>query len=394
MSDLPVNLNIAYLAQGTIRLKTGLEPARTLESVYGNTIRERAVRAQQKHSWKAGGDADGSPFSGAMVWGKAAVNQHVPLAVTSICGGREAGGLIYSFESGGLCALLEVQQLGAEEKRLWNDNRTRIRHVTVSRDRGDLAFSILHENNTANLGVKLHGEGGVKELTEGDSFDTAPRWVPGGGRKLVFQSAGIGRNRAGHFLAIGPFGIQLLDADAGEMTTLLEDPQYDYLAPQMLPDGSLLYIRRPYSGRERLHPWRILKDTLLMPFRLLYAVFQYLNFFSAMYTGRKLTSSGGAKAREMDLKQMMVWGNLVRSQQPGRPDEESADLVPASWQLFRRSPQGAEKALAAGVLAYDINDQGQILYTNGNVIFLLHPDGRRERLLAERMIEQVFFVPG
>lgn len=393
MSNPSSTLNIAYLAQGKIRLKTGADAPRTLDSAYGNSIRERAVRAQQKHSWKAAGD-DGSPFSGGALWGKAAKTDDVPLSITSICGGKDAGGLIYSFESGSLCALLEVAQLGAEEKRIWNDNRTRIRHVTMSRDKGHMAFSILHENGTANIGVKLNGEGGVKELTEGDSFDTAPRWMPGEGRKLIFQSAGIGRNRAGHFLALGPFGIQQLDAEAGEMTTLLEDPKYDYLAPQALPDGSVLFIRRPYSDREHIHPLRTLKDITLVPFRLLYAIFQYLNFFSAIYTGRKLTSAGGPKSREMDMKQMMIWGNLIRAQRQTGPEDENADLVPKSWELFRRSPSGAEKSIAAGVLAYDVNDQGQILYTNGNAIYLLHPDDRKERILTERMIEQVFFVPG
>ena len=393
MSAAPSNLTIAYLAQGKIRLKSGEAVPRTVDSAYGNSIRERAVRAQQKHSWKAS-DESGSFLSGGALWGKSGNPGEVPLSITSICGGKEAGGLIYSFESGGLCALLEVAQLGAEERRLWNDNRTRIRHVTMSRQNGDLAFSILHENGTANLGVKLAGEGGVKELTEGDSFDTAPRWVPGEGRKIIFQSAGIGRNRAGHFLALGPFGIQQLDAEAGELTTVQEHAKYDYLAPQILPDGSLLYIRRPYSGDGKIHPLRTLKDVALIPFRLIYAIFQYLNFFSAIYTGRKLTSAGGPKSRDLDMKQMMIWGNLVRAQRPAAAEDETADLVPKSWELFRRSPSGVEKSVAAGVLAYDVNDQGQIVYTNGNVIYLLHPDDRKERILTERMIEQVFFVPG
>ena len=238
----------------------------------------------------------------------------------------------------------------------------------------------------------MSGEGGVKELTEGDSFDTAPRWRPGGGGKILFQSAGIGRNREGQFLALGPFAIQELDAEAGELTTLLEARQFDFLAPQALKDGSLLYIRRPYAQQERLHPVRAFKDIVLFPFRLLYAVVQYLNFFSAMYTGRKLTS-GGAKGREMDLKQMMIWGNLVRAQRPASVEDESADLVPKSWQLCRRSPTGETKVLAGGVLAYDINDDGRVVFTNGNAIFLLHPDGRKEHLVNEAMIEQVFFVP-
>jgi len=132
-------LTIAYLAQGKIRVKTGNEPPRTIDSVFGNSIREKAVRAQQKHSWKAAGN-DGSPFSGAVLWGKAAMGSDIPLAITSICGGREPGGLVYSLESGSLCALLEVARLGAEERRVWNDNRTRIRHVSVSRPYGNMVF--------------------------------------------------------------------------------------------------------------------------------------------------------------------------------------------------------------------------------------------------------------
>jgi hypothetical protein len=217
--------------------------------------------------------------------------------------------------------------------------------------------------------------------------------LPGEGRQLVFQSAGIGRNREGHFHTFGPFSIQQLDADTADMTTLLEDDGFDYLAPQGLPDGSLLYIRRPYTVHYRAGFLQILKDVVLFPFRLTYAVFQFLNFFSAMFAGKKLTSAGGAKAREMDMKQMMIWGNLVRARQPANPEDESADLVPGSWELFLRNPEGKSRVLAGGVLAYDVDAQGLITYTNGSAIFLLYPDGRKERLLSERMIEQVFFVP-
>jgi hypothetical protein len=324
--------------------------------------------------------------------GKSAIPGDIPLAITSVCGGKEPGGLVYSLESGSLCALLELTQFGVQEQRVWNDNRTQLRHVSVSRDTGNMVFSILHQNGTANIGVKMAGEGGIKELTEGDSFDTAPRWAPGESRKILFQSAGIGRNREGHFLAFGPFNIQQLDPDAGEMITLLESPHHDYLAPQGLKDGSLLYIRRPYEPRERVHPIRALKNFILFPFRLLYAFLQYLNFFSAMYTGRKLTS-GGANARNMDMKQMMIWGNVVRAQSANSNEEESADLVPKSWELCYRSHSGETRTLSGGVLAYDADQNGRIVFTNGNAIFLLHPDGRKERVLSESMIEQVFFVP-
>lgn len=296
MSAPAPNLTVAYLAQGKIRLKSGPSAPHTVDSVYGNDIREKAVRAQQKNSWKSGG-SEGTFLSGATLWGKTATGGEVPLAITSVCAGKDPGALVYSLESGSLCALLQVETLGAEERRLWNDNRTRIRHVSVSRQTGNMVFSILHQNGTANIGVKLAGEGGVKELTEGDSFDTAPRWRPGEGRRILFQSAGIGRNREGHFLMFGPFSIQELDAEAGEMKTLLESKRFDYLAPQALENGTLFYIRRPYAPHARLHPLRALKDAVLLPFRLLYAVLQFLNFFTAAFTGRKLVSDGAKVAR-------------------------------------------------------------------------------------------------
>jgi hypothetical protein len=392
MSDPLPTPTIAYLAQGKVRLKAGNGSPRTVDSLYGTSIREKAVRVQQKHSWKGAG-SDSSPFAGPVLWGKAATPEDVPLAITSICGGRDAGGLVYSLESGSLCALLEACTMKAEERRLWNDNRTRVRHLAVSRSTGDLALSILHENGTANIGVKLNGEGGIGELTEGDSFDTAPRWVMADGRKIVFQSAGIGRNREGQFLALGPFSIQQLDASSLEMTTLLEERGFDCLAPQVGEDGSLYYIQRPYLQHERTHPLQVLKDILLFVPRLLFAFFQFLNLFSALFTGKRLTSAGGPKAQQMHLRQMMIWGNLVRGQQRPKPQEEGVDLVPKSWQLRRRNPKGESKLLATGVLAYDIGADGTIVYTNGNALFLLRPDGRKEHVLNEALIEQVFFVP-
>jgi len=382
---------VAYLAEGKLRLKVGSAPPRTVDSAYGNSIREKAVRAQQKHSWKAAG-ADGSPF-GAALWGRAAMPQDVPLSITSICSGKEKGGLLYSLESGSLCALLQAEQLGTEERRLWNDNRTRLRHLAVSRETGDVVCAVLHENGTANIGLKVAGEGGVKELTEGDSFDTAPRWAPGGGQKILFQSAGVGRNREGHFLTLGPFSIQQLDVGTGEMTTLAENSRCDYLAPQKREDGTLFYIRRPYAPGERFNFFRALKDFFLFPFRVLYAVYHFLNFFSAMFTGRQLSTDGGEKAERMNMRQMMIWGNLVQSRKKTRPGDEGMDLVPSSWQLHQRNSSGETKVLASSVLAYDVAGDGTIVYTNGNALFLLRPDGRKERLLNESMIEQVFFIP-
>lgn len=382
-----MGLTVAYLSGGRIRLKAGDEPPRLIESPYAKGVHERAVRSQQKHSWKNEG---GGFLGSAMIWGKSATDGPAPIFTTSLARGSAPGQLIYSLASGSLSAVCESEGLGAEERRLWNDNNRKIEHLHSCPTHGHLAFSVRHKNGTANIGIMFKNEPGISEVTEGDSVDTAPAWVPGDKRRIVYQSAGVGRNEHGSFMALGPFSVQVLDADTAEMETLLEDPQTDYLSPRMLEDGTLYYIRRPYREHAKVRPLRALKDTLLLPFRLLYAVFQFFNFFSMRYTGRKLSTPPGTPKRDMPIEQMMIWGNLIDAQTAD--GQEAADLVPASWQLIRQRPDSGEEVLAKGVLAYDLSADGTIAYSNGNAVFIRRPDGKTERLLAERLIEQVALV--
>jgi hypothetical protein len=385
-----MDLTIAWLAQGKLRVKAGDEPPRTIESRFAQGIRDRALRAQQRHSWKAQGEGD-KFLASAMLWGRAARDPAaIPITITSLCGGADAGQLLYSLQTDQLCAVLSVVNLGEDELRLWNKNDKRVRHLCVAPD-GALACSAEHQFGTANIAVRLDHESGFSDVTEGDSYDTAPRWVPGQGRRLVFQSAGIGRNRHGQVAGLGPFGIQLLEVEGGEMKTLAEDPAQDFLTPQMSADGALYFIRRPYRAFAPISFFRLLKDILFFPFRLAYAIFHYLQFFSMMYTGKKLSSASQEQSRAMDMKEMLVWGSKVSMEKAAKADD-AADLVPNSWQLVRRAANGAEEVIAKGVLAYDLAPDGSLVYSNGNAIFLRDPQGKSRRLVVESMIEQLAVV--
>jgi hypothetical protein len=155
----------------------------------------------------------------------------------------------------------------------------------------------------------------------------------------------------------------------------------------MSADGTLHFIRRPYLTGREVHPFRMLKDILLFPFRLLLAVFHFLQFFSMRYTGKKLTSADGARSREADMKQMMIWGNTVNAQR-AKEGEEPPDLAP-KWELVRRLPDGAEQVLARSVVSFDLGPDGKVYYSNGNAIFALPPGGKKQRMISESMIERV-----
>jgi len=377
---------IAYLAQGKVRVKIGAEAPRTIESAYATSIRDRELRSKQRHAWK--GEGNGF-LSGQILWGKGGgpAEGPAPVLFTSLSRGIAPGQLVYSLVSGTLSALCETDNLGAEERRLWNDNKAQVQHINVCPRTGNVACSLVHKTGNASIGVMIKGEPGISTATEGDSIDTAPHWVPGDARRIVYQSAGVGRNREGHFLALGPFGIHMVNIDSAEMETLAEDEKLDFLAPKMSADGTLYYIRRPYNEHTRVKPWRALKDTLLLPFRLLFAFLHFLNFFSMRYSCKKLSTPAGTPRRDLDLKQMMIWGNVIQAGQAS--EDEAVDLVPSSWQLARRTPGGDEEVLANGVVAYDLASDGTMVYSNGNAIFVRHPDGRKEQILKERLIEQV-----
>jgi hypothetical protein len=177
------------------------------------------------------------------------------------------------------------------------------------------------------------------------------------------------------------------------VTTLAEDPNFDLLIPQLANDGTLFYIRRPYRDpNQPPSPWRAALDLVLLPFRLLFAIFQFLNFFTVRYTGNTLTTTGNARQKHADIRKMMVWGNMLDADKAAdRADDGTPALVPKSWELVRR--QGStEEVVAKGVLCYDLYSDGSVLYSNGSGIYRVDPKGSVERLAKDALIEQVVAV--
>jgi len=266
---------------------------------------------------------------------------------------------------------------------------------------------IRHKAGNSSIAVMRSDCSELAEATQGDSIDLAPRWVPGRedaegpGKpdvegKIVFQSAGIARNAQGVAAGRSPFSIQMLTLQGGEVSSLVEDPEHDLLAPQMDAEGALYYIRKPYEKPVARVNWlHTALDFLLFPFRLLNALFHYLNFFSARYSGKTLMSSGAAKQQEMDLRRMMIYGNMVDAAEAlkGQSGETAPDLVPKSWELVRQASDGSRTTLAKSVLSFDVCTDGSILYSNGSAVFRLEPNGQSKQLQKDAFIEQVVAIP-
>lgn len=379
--------SIAYLSQRKLHLRTG-DQTRVIESEFARTVRERAASIERRHAWKTEGR--GAQFMG--MWAaQGAGAQGVPVLITGVTA-QSSGDLYYSLETDAVSGIFHVATDGIET-RLFHTADLRVRHAAIHPDQSIIAASAFSKDNTRSNIVTLPVPGTeFQEVTEGDSFDQAPQWVPGNRRRIVFQSAGVGRDAAGRFAALGPCAIQELDLDSGNLEEIAADPSHDFLQPRKTSDDVLYCIRKPYeTGRPQANFLDALKDAALFPFRMGGAIMQYFNVFSMMYTGKPLLTSKGSAQKHMDPRQMFIYGNLAQAAMTLNAEEESKGLVPSSWELVRME-HGRFDVIARSVLAFDVTADHTVVFSDGGSITRINGQGRSERLVRGEMIERVLAI--
>jgi hypothetical protein len=377
---------IAFLSKRKLHVrKDGV--TRIVDSEFENTVRERAASIHRRNAWKTQGR--GAAFMGGVWATPAHAANNVPVLITGLTACQD-GSLLYSMETDSVSGIFLLDTAGIET-RLFHTADFRIRHAALDRDGGLVAATAFHNSDMrSNIAiVPLRGTD-LSEVTEGDSFDQLPQWVPGPKRRIVFQTAGVGRDAAGRFAGLGPCTIQELDVDSGDLDEIVSEAGHDLLQPRKMEDGTLYYVRKPYeSGVAKPTVVGSLKDTLLFPFRMGRALFQYFNIFSMMYTGKPLVTNKGAVSRRIDPRQAFINGNLAIANMAQGADDEAQPLAPSSWELVRHRPGGQTEVIANHVLAFDVAGDGSVLYSDGTAIKRVNPDGRSERVLQGEMIERV-----
>jgi hypothetical protein len=383
--------SFAYLSQGQLHVKLGEQPVRPVESEFGQSLRDRAAQIQNRNLWKTQGT--GARFmSGGLLWGNMRRDtDEMRMVVTGISSGCEDGEILYSLATHEIGGVFRLKDQAREEQRLLHTGDFRVHRLAATPGQDAVACVLQQNGQSSSIAVMRSDGTDLREVTQGDTIDDAPSWVPGSNREIVFQSAAIGRNAGGFAVTQAPFAVRKLDLETGTITTLAENPKFDLLNPILDRDETLCYIRRPYRDPSQPpSPWRAAVDLILLPFRLLYAMFQFLNFFTIRYTGNTLTSAGNARQRHADIRKMMIWGNLLDAENNSRSvSEKTSARVPNSWELVGQPAGGKPEVIAKGVLSFDVYDDGSILYSNGGGIYLVEANGARERLANDSMIEQV-----
>lgn len=342
---------LACISQGQLSL-VGDGGGEIVESPFGRSLRERAVQIYNRHAWKTQGRG-GQSLSRALHTPAEPDPWEFRIAITSVTRGARPGELLYTLETDEISGVFSRDADGLE-KRLFHTADFRARHLDMHPAGDELALSVSHHNGMENLAVLKADGSSLIEVTDGDSIDQAPRWAPGPVRRLVFQSSGMGRDRAGRLSGRGPYSVQQLDLEGGGLQCLAEDPAFDFLAPRFAPDGAVYYIRRPHPlAPKPPSPSAALLQTVLMPFRILWVIGKLIDLSVERRTGTPLFGP------------------------PSAPTAQTAVRTPSDWVLMRHSEAGLRQAgiLAEGVRSFDFASNGSILYSNGFDVYRLPAEG-------------------
>ncbi len=385
-STQPTTLNrpFAYLSRGKLFLKSPNADAREVHSDYVQDLIDKREKSKRLHGWKEETSFGTSFVTRGM---RQERNDNLAIEFTSLAFVPGENKLLYFIRDEAFGGLFEHELESGKELRLVHRQNLEYEDLHINPDYDRLLCTSRSQNGIANIVSMTRDGSEFRELTAGDSSDSAPCWVDA--NHVVYQSQGIARASGGYLMAYGPASLQLLDLESSEIEPVLEDAAYDFLQPRVCSEGHLYYLRRPYEA-PRYGGKNILVDILMFPFRLLRAIFHYLNFFSMMYSRKPLTGAGGPDM-QIDAKELMLKGMRIdaeRALKRERPVNGVPSLVPSSWQLVRRTKHGQETVLARHVAAFSVSETDNIVYTNGCGIFELTPNGSAT-IARDRVVEEV-----
>jgi hypothetical protein len=385
---LPVGFDdkrLAFISRGKLFMKSGSSEPEEVQSPYVQDMMDRLERAKQRHSWK-----EGTAFESSFVADRSKQPAEQQVLNATAAQFTPDGKLLYFLRDNNVGGLFEYNLEDGSEKRLIHQQRLLLGDLCIDQAGQRVLCSQEGTNGTAHIAVMEADGSNYREITGGDTVDSAPAWVPDNPDSIVFQSSGVARNEEGYVVALGPASIQMLNLTKSELTPVCEDDKLEYLQPKVSPSGELLFIRRPYEP-PRYGSGNFFSDFLLFPFRLLRAVFHYLNFFSLMYTRKPLTSASGPKV-QADLKELLIKGKRIDAENALKKEQRVngvRSLVPRSWQLVQRNRNGEEQVLATNVASYDIMNDGKVLFTNGYGVFMLDASNSAQIVFRGKLIAEL-----
>ncbi|MGH1485075.1 MAG: hypothetical protein ACRBCI_02570 [Cellvibrionaceae bacterium] len=377
---------IAFISKGKLFYQNH-EKTHELQSPYIQGVIDKIERSKEINAWKQNTSLDTS-FTGKE---KEPFDDRANIKFVS-AEFITPNKLLYFLADDRMGGLFEFDFTEQQEKRLLHKQNLFYQSLSYNNNSNKLLFSQQYQNGIANIGISATDGSNIKELTGGDTLDSAPCWVQDTQDQILFQSSGLARGEHGNIIAYGPSSIMMLDLSTQEISPVLEHSNFDFISPKVAQHGDLYFIRRPYTIPNYSYGNAFI-DLIALPFRLLRTLFHYLNFMSLVYSEKPLTSASGPKVTA-DLKNILLKGKQIDAEKALRTEKRIQgvpSLVPKSWQLIRKTRSGKEMIIAENVASFYLTDEDIIIYSNGIGIFEANEECHnvlaRDKLINEICVE-------
>jgi len=360
-------MNYAYISGGRLYVsRNGAKPVE-IESAFAAQVIARHQQAMERRQWKAG-SGDSMMTRGYDLWGNGSRggsgDDSMLVRMLSVTGSPRPELIYYSLATDAVGGLFCQNLDTGEERRVFHKERYHLDDLAHHPTRNEI-LAVKRDADGSSIVITACERFDVHTVTEGDSLDLSPSWIPGEEDSFVYQSAGVGRNQSGNAIGLGPCSIIRVDMKSGRSTVLLEDEQYDYLCPRMDKEGNLYCIRRKYDrGGRALTVGETIKEFVLVPVRLVKALFGFLNMMSQIFGKESLLKTGVGGKKEIDRQEVFLKGRLIDLKKRENAKEEHG-IAPSDWTLIKVDPSGAVSEVRGNVCDFDWNPQSGLILTNG-----------------------------
>ena len=234
--------------------------------------------------------------------------------------------------------------------------------------------------------------GDYVSITAGDSRDENPSFSKKRPGVVLYDSLAAGRNARGEFVEYAPAAVYEYDLNTLDLKEIRASEKYSYIKPVEDENGDIYCIRKPAKERERHNP---VVEILLIPYRLLMAIVNFIQIFVVFFTGKTMTGGGNnpAKGRDTDSRQMIIRGNVIEVDKEIARNKKFKDkdlaFIPASWKLVRIRG-GEEEEMKSGICDFSLAEDG-VVCTNGRKVFFLK-EGKSEKIAEGELVLNVSTV--
>jgi hypothetical protein len=156
--------------------RDGVLPDAPLASTFVEEVRKREASIQRKTGWKTSGT--GARFTGAAaLWDDSGLRRE-PAFFTCVSRGRRPGEIVYGLSTGTVGGIFAFDLTTGNETRIVHSAEGAPVAIATSEDHSVLAFARMNKNGSCNLAVMREDGGEAALVTDGDTIDGTPSWVP------------------------------------------------------------------------------------------------------------------------------------------------------------------------------------------------------------------------